>query len=164
MRVFALPGGRQKGCILGAFWARFGDPFLAPFWGPFFWLPLGVPVTVRFVRKHKGNKTFWAFDVSPERSIRGLFWASFWLPIWDLFRWSFRAARGDGNIVFSHFICFKIIIVSIQLLPQAAGRKQCHSIPLKYNVPFVSRQFCFKTTTPDRPQQLENKIRLKGIL
>ena len=137
----------------------FGPPFGVPFW-----LPFGVPATVRFVRNHKENKAFWVFDVSPERSFRGLFWASFWLPIWDPFGWSFRAARGDGNIVFSHFICFKIIIVSIQLLPQPAGRKQCHSIPLKYNVPFVSRQLCFKTTTPDRPQRLETETRLKEIL
>ena len=112
--------------------ASFLASFLAPFWLPFgvpFWLPFGVPATDRFVRKHKENKAFWAFEVSPERPFRELFWTSFWLPFWDPFGWSFRAARGDGNIVFSHFICFKIIIVSIQLLPQPAGWKQCQLDP-----------------------------------
>ena len=90
--------------------APFLASFLAPFWIPFgvpFGSPFGVPATDRFVRKHKENKAFWAFDVSPERSFRGLFWASFRLPFWDPFGWSFRAARGDGNIAFFAFSYFQ---------------------------------------------------------
>ena len=103
--------------------APFLASFLAPFWIPFgvpFGSTFGVPATDSFVRKHKENKAFWAFEVSPERPFGELFWTSFWLPFWDPFGWSFRAARGDGNIAFLCFHIFKIIIIFNSIMEAAS--------------------------------------------
>ena len=103
--------------------APFLASFLAPFWIPFgvpFGSTFGVPATDRFVREHKENKAFWAFEVSPERPFRELFWTSFWRPFWAPFGWSFRAARGDGNIAFLRFHLFKIIIIFNSIMEAAS--------------------------------------------
>ena len=114
--------------------------FLPPFWshswllfgsllGPLFgslWGSLPLSVSCGNIRK---TKRFGCL-VSLQRGHFGVsFWASFWLPFWVPCGWSLRAARGDGNIVFSHFISFKIIFVSIQLLQPPAGWKQCQLDP-----------------------------------
>ncbi len=142
---------------------------LPPFWlhswllfgsllGSLFGSLLGsLPLTVLCGNIRK-TKHFWAFEVSPERPFRGCFWAPFWLPFWDPFGWAFTAARGDGNVVFSHFISFKIIIFSIQLLPQPAGWKQCQLDPLQSSVPFVSRQLVSRQQLLTGPSGLKMKL------
>ena len=73
-------------------------------------------------------------------------------------------ARGDGNIAILRFHIFKLIEFSIQLWRGPAGWKKPPIDLVGFQLSIFSRQLIFKTTTPDRSQQLENETRLKEIL